>query len=99
MLASTAGFHLAERFDEVGFSDIVQIRNRVMELRAQGASVYQFEGGEPLQGFINELSAAVAAVERNQPSDLLGGQLARDALVLCHKECDSVHSGQPVTLT
>ena len=40
-------FRLAQRLDEVGFSDIVQIRNRVMELRAKGAAVYQFEGGEP----------------------------------------------------
>lgn len=47
MLATAAGFRLATRFDEVGFSDIVNIRNRVMELRAQGTSVYQFEGGEP----------------------------------------------------
>ena len=47
MLATAAGFRLAARFDEVGFSDIVNIRNRVMELRFQGASVYQFEGGEP----------------------------------------------------
>jgi aspartate aminotransferase len=47
MPATAAGFRLATRFDEVGFSDIVNIRNRVMELRAQGASVYQFEGGEP----------------------------------------------------
>jgi aspartate aminotransferase len=38
---------LAARLDEVGFSDIVNIRNRVMELRAGGATVYQFEGGEP----------------------------------------------------
>ncbi len=44
--ASTA-FHLAARLERVGFSDIVQIRNRVMELRATGANVYQFEGGEP----------------------------------------------------
>ena len=42
-----ASFRLARRLDEVGFSDIVKIRNRVMELRAQGTAVYQFEGGEP----------------------------------------------------
>ncbi|MEK6334678.1 MAG: pyridoxal phosphate-dependent aminotransferase [Acidobacteriota bacterium] len=47
MPASAAGFRLAARFDEVGFSDIVNIRNRVMKLRAEGANVYQFEGGEP----------------------------------------------------
>ncbi len=61
MQASTAGFHLAERFDEVGFSDIVQIRNRVMELRAQGASVHQFEGGEPFRPTPDYIKAAAAA--------------------------------------
>jgi aspartate aminotransferase len=40
-------FRLASRLDEVGFSDIVAIRNKIMELRAEGATVYQFEGGEP----------------------------------------------------
>jgi aspartate aminotransferase len=40
-------FRLAARLDLVGFSDIVKIRNRIMELRAGGATVYQFEGGEP----------------------------------------------------
>jgi aspartate aminotransferase len=40
-------FRLASRLDEIGFSDIVNIRNRIMNLRAQGATVYQFEGGEP----------------------------------------------------
>jgi aspartate aminotransferase len=38
---------LASRLTEVGFSDIVKLRNRVMQLRAQGETVYQFEGGEP----------------------------------------------------
>ena len=38
---------LASRLTDVGFSDIVKLRNRVMELRAQGETVYQFEGGEP----------------------------------------------------
>jgi aspartate/methionine/tyrosine aminotransferase len=44
---SSTAFRLASRLDEVGFSDIVKIRNKIMELRASGASVYQFEGGEP----------------------------------------------------
>lgn len=37
----------ASRLDSVGFSDIVKLRNRIMDLRSQGATVYQFEGGEP----------------------------------------------------
>lgn len=47
MSTSPTLFRLAARLDEVGFSDIVKVRNRIMELRAEGAAVYQFEGGEP----------------------------------------------------
>ena len=39
--------HIAKRLDEVGFSDIVQIRNKVLELRAAGKPVHAFHGGEP----------------------------------------------------
>jgi aspartate/methionine/tyrosine aminotransferase len=52
-------FRLARRFDEVGFSDIVTIRNRVMKLRAGGAKVYQFEGGEPYRPTPDHIKAAV----------------------------------------
>lgn len=38
---------VAKRLDEVGFSDIVQIRNQVMQLRAAGKPVHAFHGGEP----------------------------------------------------
>jgi aspartate aminotransferase len=67
MLATDAGFRLAARLDAVGFSDIVNVRNRVMELRSQGASVYQFEGGEPYlptPDYIKE--AATAALKENK---------------------------------
>jgi len=43
------------------------MRNRVMELRAQGASVYQFEGGEPFRptpDYIKE--AATRALQENK---------------------------------
>lgn len=60
-------FRLARRFDEVGFSDIVKIRNRVMELRAAGSNVYQFEGGEPYRPTPDHIKAAVtAALQENK---------------------------------
>jgi aspartate aminotransferase len=40
-------FQTAKRLDEVGFSDIVQIRNKVLELKAAGVPVHAFHGGEP----------------------------------------------------
>lgn len=67
MPASVAAFRLAKRLDEVGFSDIVQIRNRVMELRAKGAAVYQFEGGEPYRPTPDYIKDAIArAVQENK---------------------------------
>ena len=53
-------FRLARRFHEVGFSDIVKIRNRVMELRASGNRVFQFEGGEPYRPTPDYIKAAVS---------------------------------------
>jgi len=47
LTTSSTAFRLSSRLDKVGFSDIVQIRNKVMELRSQGKAVHQFEGGEP----------------------------------------------------
>ena len=45
--SSPTVFRLASRLDDIGFSDIVNVRNRIMKLRSEGATVYQFEGGEP----------------------------------------------------
>jgi aspartate aminotransferase len=64
--ASTV-LRLARRLDEVGFSDIVNVRNRIMQLRANGATVYQFEGGEPYRDTPDHIKeAAVAALKENK---------------------------------
>ncbi len=44
---ATTSLRLSARFADVGFSEIVRIRNRVLELKAAGETVHQFEGGEP----------------------------------------------------
>ncbi len=46
--------------------------------------------------FTIELQAAVDGVKSATEPDLLSGKLARDALVLCHKECESVKTGRAV---
>jgi predicted dehydrogenase len=53
-------------------------------------------GGDPIESFTAELQAAVNGVSSGAAPDLLSGQLARDALVLCHREIESVRSGRPV---
>lgn len=55
-------------------------------------------GGDPISAFTDELQAAVDGVRSGQMPDLLSGQLARDALVMCHNECASVLSGKPVRM-
>jgi predicted dehydrogenase len=54
-------------------------------------------GGDPLEAFAEEIQTAVDAVASNEEPKLLSGQLARDALVLCHKECQSVRTGKAVS--
>jgi predicted dehydrogenase len=54
--------------------------------------------GDPIAAFTSELQAAVDGVRTGQEPDLLSGQLARDALVLCHKEIESVKTGRAVSL-
>ena len=39
--------NVSERASLLGFSDIVKIRNRVLDMRARGQRVLQLEGGEP----------------------------------------------------
>src|SRR5258705_4260449 len=65
--ASPTVFRLASRLDEIGFSNIVNMRNRIMKLRSEGATVYQFEGGEPYLNtpdFVKE--AMVRALRENK---------------------------------
>ncbi len=57
----------ARRFESVGFSEIVKVRNRVMELLAAGEKVWRFEGGEPWMNTPEPIKAAIhAALARNQ---------------------------------
>jgi aspartate aminotransferase len=62
-----SGIRLARRLDEVGFSDIVQIRNKVMAMCAEGVQVHSLHGGEPFFETPDEIKfAAVKALAQNQ---------------------------------
>jgi predicted dehydrogenase len=54
--------------------------------------------GDPIDSFAAELQVAVAAVDSGTPAPQLSGELARQALRICHAEVESVKSGQPVTI-
>jgi predicted dehydrogenase len=55
-------------------------------------------GGDPIAAFADEIQAAADGVRAGKETDLLGGKLARDALVLCHREIESVRTGRAVAV-
>jgi len=68
-------------------------------LHADGKSeVPALGSGDPIDSFASEIQAAVDGVAANKVPDVLSGQLARDALVMCLRECDSVRSGQAMSI-
>lgn len=55
-------------------------------------------GDDPITAFADEIQTAVDGVKAGKMPDLLSGQLARDALVMCYKECESVVSRRAVAI-
>jgi predicted dehydrogenase len=53
-------------------------------------------GDGELAAFTAEIQAAADGVQSGKAPALLSGQLARDALALCHQECQSVRTGKAV---
>lgn len=54
--------------------------------------------GDPIDAFATELSAAVSAVESGKEAPMLSGDLARQALRLCHAEVESVKTARAVVI-
>jgi predicted dehydrogenase len=59
----------------------------------------QLPPGDPmLAAFEAEIKEVATSCESGRPSKLLGGELARDAIVLCHKQTESVRKGKTVAV-
>jgi predicted dehydrogenase len=56
-------------------------------------------GGDETTAFTAEIQAAVDGIQRGREPDLLSGKLARDALVMCLQECQSVKTGEAVAVS
>jgi len=69
-------------------------------LKADGTSEQPklFGGDDATTAFTLEIQAAVDGIKANREPDLLSGKLARDALVLCYRECESVKRGKAVAI-
>jgi predicted dehydrogenase len=62
------------------------------------ASRPKLDSGDMTDAFVAELSEALRAVRANKPSPLLAGELARDAVVLCQKQTESLLRGRAVKI-
>jgi predicted dehydrogenase len=68
----------------------------LLDSRGNSERVSLPSDGDATTAFTAELQAAVEGVRSGKEPELLSGQLARDALVMCFKECESVVSGRSV---
>jgi predicted dehydrogenase len=55
-------------------------------------------GGDPVDGFVRELTAATTALAWDRPAPELAGDLARQALRLCLAEVESVCTGRVIEI-
>ncbi len=58
----------------------------------------QLGSGDPVDAFSDELQVAVEAVASGKPAPQLAGELARQALLICQAEVQSVKSGKVVPI-
>lgn len=54
--------------------------------------------GDPIDSFVAELNEVMKSIRTGNPSALLDGQLARDALLLCQRETQSLVKRKPVKI-
>ena len=84
-------------FEFAGLSEGGNIATPLTVLLSNGKILRPALGsGDPVEAFDAELTEVVRAVRTNTPSPLLDGQLARDAVILCQKQTESVRRGRPV---
>jgi predicted dehydrogenase len=82
-------------FAMIGPNPVTAMPLTVLDNKGQAAQP-KLDGGDAVTAFVAELSEAAKAIRTGKPSPLLAGDLARDALLLCHRQTQSVIKGKPV---
>lgn len=62
----------------------------------RGAKPAKLTGGDPMDAFEAELREVVQCVRTGSPSEVLSGELALDAMLLCQRQAESLRSGKTV---
>jgi predicted dehydrogenase len=101
--AFTHGFeiHLEKatfHFEFAGFADEGETMPLKM-LNSKGKVVRPKLGdADPVRAFEGEIKEVIRCLRSGQPSTVLAADLARDAIILCHKQTQSVIKGRPVKI-
>jgi predicted dehydrogenase len=53
---------------------------------------------DPLRAYVAEIKEVARCIHSGRPSEILGGRLARDAVLMCHKQTESARSGRIVRI-
>ena len=69
----------------------------ILDARGKARQV-KLADGDPLAGFAAEIKEVVRCVKNDTGSDILGAELARDAIQLCHQQAKSLKTGKRVKL-
>ncbi|MCA9142501.1 MAG: Gfo/Idh/MocA family oxidoreductase [Planctomycetaceae bacterium] len=83
-------------FDFAAFSDAAELMPFKIVTSTGRVIRPDLGDGDPVRGFEGEIKEVVRSIGSGQPSSILSGELARDAIVLCHKQSESVKRGKLV---
>jgi predicted dehydrogenase len=85
-------------FEFAGFKDGPEVMP-LKVLAADGQVIRpQLGDGDPVRGFEGEIAEVVRCVQNGQPSAILSGDLARDAVVMCHRQTESARERHTVKI-
>lgn len=62
------------------------------------AKLAKLAGGDPLDAFYAELQEVVRCLAKDSASDILNGELAQDAIAICHHEATALRTSRPVRI-
>lgn len=82
-------------FSVIGGEPVTSMPLTVLDAKG-GVQRPTLGSGDPVAGFVAELNEMQRAIAQGRPSPILDGPLARDALLLCHKQQQSVRQGRLV---
>ena len=98
----THGFELymeraALTFDYMALTKVGDAATPLTLLTGDGRATRPRLGStDPVDAFVAELKEVVRSVRNEEPSPILAGELARDALMLCKKQTESLATGRAV---